>query len=47
VVYGGGTILAMATQWEWWLLTNSPAWYDLLAVVVASVMLFRFFEEKS
>jgi hypothetical protein len=47
MVYGGGTIPAMAAQWEWWLLTNSPTQYDLLAVVVASVLLFCFFEEKS
>jgi hypothetical protein len=47
VAYGGGTIPTMAAQWEWWLLTNSPAQYDLLAVVMASILSFRFFEEKS
>jgi hypothetical protein len=36
----------MLTQWKWWLLTNSPAWYGLLAVIVAFVLAFRFFAEK-
>jgi hypothetical protein len=37
----------MAVQWEWWLLTNSPARYGLLVLVVAFVLVFRFFGEKS
>jgi len=38
--YGGGTIPAMAVQWEWWLLTNSPAPCGSLAVIMASVLAF-------
>jgi hypothetical protein len=37
----------MVAQREWWLLTNSLAWYDLLAVFVASVLALHFFGEKS
>jgi hypothetical protein len=45
--YGGGTVLAMAAHGEWWLLSNSPARYGLLAVVVVSVLALCFFREKS
>jgi hypothetical protein len=45
--YGGGTILAMVTHGEWWLLINSPARYGLLAVVVVFVLALCFFREKS
>ena len=47
MVFHGGTVLAMAVQWEWWLLTNSPSRYGLLDVIVASVLVLCFFEEKS
>jgi hypothetical protein len=47
MAYSDGTIPAMAVQWEWWLLTNSLAWYGLLAIVVASILTFHFFGEKS
>jgi hypothetical protein len=45
--YDGGTILAMAAHGEWWLLTNSPARYGLLAIVVVFVLALYFFREKS
>jgi hypothetical protein len=47
MAYGGGTVSAMVVQREWWLLTNSPSWYGLLAIAVAFVLAFRFFREKS
>jgi hypothetical protein len=42
MAYGGGTVLAMVAQCEWWLLTNSPTRYGLLAIVVAFVLALRF-----
>ena len=44
--YGGGTVSAMAAHGEWWLLTNSPAHYGLLDVIMAFVMAPHFFREK-
>jgi hypothetical protein len=36
----------MAAQQEWWLLTNSPAQYGLLVVIVGYVLAFYFFEKS-
>jgi hypothetical protein len=47
MAYGGGTVLAMAAQWEWWLLTKSLAQYGLLAIIMAFVLAHHFFEEQS
>jgi hypothetical protein len=41
VAYGGGIVLALAGQQEWWLLPNARARHGLLVVVVASVLAFR------
>jgi hypothetical protein len=44
--YGGGTVMTMVVHGEWWLLTNSPTQYGLLAVVVAFVLALRFFRRS-